>query len=53
MKYLIKIDSFSAEEESYEEGYTGEIYDDTWAVRRNSLLKTSKTFFVNYGEATP
>ena len=30
MKYLIKIDSFSAEEESYEEGCTGVIYDDTW-----------------------
>ena len=30
MKYLIKIDSFSAEEESYEEGCTGEIYDDAW-----------------------
>ena len=30
MKYLIKIDSFSAEEESYEEGCTGVISDDTW-----------------------
>ena len=30
MKYLIKIDSFLAEEESYEKGCTGVIYDDTW-----------------------
>jgi hypothetical protein len=30
MKYLIKIDSFLAEEENYEEGCTGVIYDDTW-----------------------
>lgn len=30
MKYLIKIDSFLAEEESCEKGCTGVIYDDTW-----------------------
>ena len=58
MKYLIKIDSFSAEEESYEEGCTGVIYDDTWdgeteffaENKQDILYQLSELLRVDYKE---
>lgn len=48
-QYLIRIDGFSAEEESYEEGCTGVIYDDTWDGESEFCASSKKEIIEHLG----